>query len=100
MTLEKLCEDGFFPVEPDQDSMAPVHTLVQRWRNHFKQGRFRLPVSDDVPLGASTGVLNDFWTWPDSYGAMPERAPALLTELQKAGLVLFQGVYDMHLLTG
>lgn len=72
--------------------MEPLKAMAHRLKSHFDQGRVRLQVPGDVPLGASTGALNDFWTGPDSYGAMPERAPVLLAELQKAGLVFFQGM--------
>jgi len=92
--LEKLSKDDFFLAS--QGSMELVHAMVQRWKSHFDQGRIRLQVSSDIPLGASTGALNDFWTWPDSYGTMPARAASLLAELQKVGLVFFQGMSAIY----
>ncbi|WFD23338.1 hypothetical protein MEQU1_002027 [Malassezia equina] len=89
IALEKLGEDGFFPSEQAPSPMSPVQEMARRWKYLFEQGRFRLQDSRELPLGTTTDALEEFWTWPDSYGAMPLRAPSLLAELQKSGLVFF-----------
>lgn len=94
IALKKLSEDGFFPSEQGPSSLTPVHEMARRWKSLFEQGRFRLQDSRELPLGTTTDALDEFWTWPDSYGAMPQRAPSLFAELQKAGLVLFLGTFS------
>ncbi|XP_004440739.1 PREDICTED: protein-glutamate O-methyltransferase [Ceratotherium simum simum] len=57
------------------------------WENHIKMGRW---------------VYHDhiFWTLPHEFCAMPQVAPDLYAELQKAHLILFKGDLNYRKLTG
>lgn len=90
-TLDQLLAEDFFTGDHAVPSMTPIHSMARRWREHFDAGRFRLSMPSDAPLGASVGPLGDFWTQPESYGHLPEAAPALLAELQSSDLVIFKG---------
>lgn len=78
---------------------APVQAMAARWKKHFAEGRFRVQMPHDAPLGADAGEQSSFWTQMYSYGALvrgaltqPEIAPTLLSELKKSGLVIFKGM--------
>jgi hypothetical protein len=67
-------------------------TLASRWKSHLASGKFRLSVPTDTPLGlAQTDSLGGFWTTQYAYQDLPEAAPQVLAELQKADLVVFKG---------
>lgn len=64
--------------------------MADRWLGHLAAGRFKLSIPATTPLGADVGAAN-FWTTQYAYQDLPAMDPALLAELQKAGLVLFKG---------
>jgi hypothetical protein len=96
--LDQLSQPDFFSCAQDL-AMEPIYRMAKRWRSHFEEGRFRLAMPDDSPLGASAGALSDYWTWPDSYETMPERAPELFSRLKTSDLVLFKGDLNYRKLT-
>ncbi|WFD30558.1 inositol-3-phosphate synthase [Malassezia sp. CBS 17886] len=98
-TLDKLQDPALFQGEPGVATNEPIRAMAARWQNHFAEGRFAFVSSANVSLGESTGPLNDFWTYPYSYGYMPERAPALVRYLEASGLVIFKGDLNYRKLT-
>ena len=97
--LDQLSQPSFFADAPSFPSLEPVHAMAQRWHMYFSSGQFRLAMPHDAPLGASVNDLSDYWTWPDSYGLLPERAPNLHRELQASDLVIFKGDLNYRKLT-
>ncbi|CBQ69928.1 conserved hypothetical protein [Sporisorium reilianum SRZ2] len=81
-------------------SQTPVQAMVRRWMKHMEEGRFKLSVPLDMPLGADTGSANGFWTQPVSYANMATYSPELHTELAtKSDLVIFKGDLNYRKLT-
>lgn len=71
-TLEKLQDAAFFGDSvPDP---KPIRAMAARWAQHFRDGRFRLQMPHDAPLGADAGDLAAFWTEKEGYGAMVRAA--------------------------
>lgn len=96
--LDQLSQPDFFSCA-DSLTMEPIHRMAMRWRSHFEERRFRLAMPHDTPLGASVDTSSDYWTWPDSYETMPNRAPELFRELQTSDLVVFKGDLNYRKLT-
>lgn len=84
-TIATLADTSFFP-----DKKGELARLADRWLDHLTAGRFKLSIPSSTPLGADVGAAN-FWTTQYAYQDLPAMDPALLAELQKAGLVLFKG---------
>lgn len=81
-------------------SQTPVQAMVRRWMKYMEDGRFKLSVPLDTPLGADTGAANGFWTQPVSYANMAYYAPELHQELAtKSDLVIFKGDLNYRKLT-
>lgn len=85
-------DTAFFASHADlaSEDFAALTTLAQRWKDHVAAGRFRLSIPVDTPLGANVPAAN-FWCTQHAYQDLPAVDPALLKELQKAGLVVFKG---------
>lgn len=84
-TLDNLADSDFFP-----EDRGALDRLAQRWRQHVASGRFRISVPASTPLGADVPPAN-FWTTQYPFQDLPAVDPALVAELQQAGLVLFKG---------
>ena len=63
--------------------------MVSRWQSHFASGAFSVPVPMSSQLGEKHDLI-DFWTGPDPYWCIKERAPRLARELEGSGLVIFK----------
>ncbi|KAI0037119.1 DUF89 domain-containing protein [Vararia minispora EC-137] len=57
-----------------------LHALVSRWKRYIAEGKFRLGVPLDSPLGVADPKI-DFWTSPWPYWNMEVIAPELFKEL-------------------
>ena len=93
--IDSLLDKEFFAsvsTPPSSEDSDHLVKLGSRWKDHLATGKFRLSVPTDTPLGLSqTDSLGGFWTTQYSYQDLPEVAPQVLSELQKAGLVVFKG---------
>lgn len=99
MTIEALADPRFFKREGDEanfsaEQKAALDTCLSRWREHFETGRFRVTLPLDRALAETseriTATSASFWTSPLSFASLPEHDPALLQDLQQAGLVVFK----------
>ncbi|BGP57978.1 hypothetical protein JCM8202_001932 [Rhodotorula sphaerocarpa] len=91
--LDTLADPSFFPEDSGltSEDRAALKSLITRWKGYVADGKFRLSVPADLKMGDKGGELADFWSYPNAFCDLPAMAPALLAELQKAGLVIFKG---------
>jgi damage-control phosphatase, subfamily III len=66
-----------------------IQGLGQKWKAYFNEGKFRLSVNCDLPLGVSS--VADYWTFPYPYWYMQLDDPVLLKAFNKSSLVIFKG---------
>ncbi|KAK1926541.1 hypothetical protein DB88DRAFT_508633 [Papiliotrema laurentii] len=102
--IDSLLDRDFFAsasTPPTAEDTENLVTLASRWKSHLASGKFRLSVPTDTPLGlAQTDSLGGFWTTQYAYQDLPEAAPQVLAELQKADLVVFKGDLNYRKLIG
>lgn len=106
-TLSHLLDPSFF--DCDASKLPALHAMVRRWQSYVDDGGWKLAMPMAAGLGEAVGEVagecqqsfpahrasadhgfSAVWTNPLPYWALPERAPALLLELQKADLVVFK----------
>ena len=97
--LSSLSSPDFFP-KPSSGDLAESATeslgaLTSRWQSYLESGAFSLSVPASTQLGEKNDLI-DFWTGPDPYWCMKERAPKLAEILEGSGLVIFKVCTDCH----
>lgn len=82
--LDHLRSPSFFTsYTPSEAESNALSSLVDRWQSLISNGTLSLaPVSP-------------FWTGPSAFSALPTESPELLSELQKASLVIFKVRFDL-----
>ncbi len=92
-TFESLLDHTFFRDASDPSRSASEEHLtimVNRWKQHLKEGTFVLSVSPETLLGEDTGDKADFWTSPYPSWNMKKLAPGLFSSLKASDLVIFK----------
>lgn len=123
--MDALADPAFFRVEgnealADDDHKAALSMCLSRWSRsgtlftvsslieprsgtHFGTGKFKmsLPMQSSLVETCKIAATSPmaYWTNPLSFAVIPERAPDLLKELQKAELTIFKGDLNYRKLT-
>jgi hypothetical protein len=92
--INSLLDTDFFSQHASkpltEEDQSAIRAMATRWKSYVANGRFKLSVPLDSPLGART-ELGDFWTSQYAYQDLPLQAPELLENLARSGLVIFKG---------
>ncbi|OCB87966.1 DUF89 domain-containing protein [Sanghuangporus baumii] len=82
-------ESFFLHDAPSGDARIQLSTLLTRWEQYVEKGAFALSVPLETKLGEKNEIY-DFWTAPNPYWDMIEKAPKLFESLKQSGLVIFK----------
>ncbi|KAL5510965.1 hypothetical protein ACEPAG_3684 [Sanghuangporus baumii] len=88
--FESLRSESFFLHDaPSADARAQLSHLLTRWEQYVEKGVFALSVPLETKLGEKNEMY-DFWTAPDPYWDMSEKAPKLFESLKQSELAIFK----------